>query len=125
MLRAAEILEAPARADDSLTLPFELRQKSRLVARSDAGREILLQLPRGGVLRHGALLRASDGSVLEVRAAPETLSVVESDSAVFIASCSCGVRICRPALREASSERAFTISIFGICTPLYRSFNAA
>ena len=84
MLRAAEILEAPARADDSLTLPFELRQKSRLVARSDAGREILLQLPRGGVLRHGALLRASDGSVLEVRAAPETLSVVESDSAVHL-----------------------------------------
>jgi urease accessory protein len=82
MLRATEILEAPARAEDSLTLPFELRQRSRLVARSDAGREVLLQLPRGGVLRHGALLRASDGTVLEVRAAPESLSVVESDNAV-------------------------------------------
>jgi urease accessory protein len=42
----------------------------------------LLQVPRGGVLRHGALLRVSDGTVLEVRAAPETLSVVESDRAV-------------------------------------------
>ena len=81
MLRASEILEAPARADDSLTLPFELRQKSRLVAQSDAGRQILLQLPRGGVLRHGALLRVSDGSVLEVRAANESLSVVESANA--------------------------------------------
>ena len=82
MLRAVEVLEVPVRADDSLTLPFELRQRSRLVTRSDAGREILLTLPRGGVLRHGALLRVSDGSVLEVLAAPESLSVVESDSAV-------------------------------------------
>lgn len=84
MLRAAEILEAPVRADDSLTLPFELRQRSRLVARSDAGRELLLQLPRGGVLRHGTLLRASDGTVLEVRAAPESLSVVESDNPALL-----------------------------------------
>jgi urease accessory protein len=82
MLRATEVLEALAPADDSLTLPFELRQRSRLVARTDAGRELLLQVPRGGVLRHGALLRVSDGTVLEVRAAPESLSMVESQSAV-------------------------------------------
>ena len=80
MLRATEVIAAPLPAEDSLTLPFELRQKSRLVARSDGGRQILLQLPRGGVLRHGTRLRVSDGSVLEVRAAPESLSVVESDS---------------------------------------------
>jgi|SRR4051812_27509702 urease accessory protein len=82
MLRATEILETPIRADDSLTLPFELRQKSRLLAHTDGGRQILLQLPRGGVLRHGALLKVSDGSVLEVRAASESLSVVESESPV-------------------------------------------
>ena len=79
MLRATELLDHPVPAADSLTLPFELRQKSRLVAQSDGGRQVLLQLPRGGVLRHGALLRASDGSVIEIRAAAETLSVVESD----------------------------------------------
>jgi urease accessory protein len=82
MLRATEILETPTRADDTLTLPFELRQKSRLVAHSDGGRQLLLQLPRGGVLRHGALLRVSDGSVVEVRAAPESLSVVASEDPV-------------------------------------------
>jgi len=82
MLRATEILHTPTRADDTLTLPFELRQKSRLVAHSDGGRQILLQLPRGGVLRHGALLRVSDGSVVEVRAAPESLSVVESENPI-------------------------------------------
>jgi urease accessory protein len=42
----------------------------------------LLQLPRGGVLRHGALLRVSDGSVVEVRAARESLSVVASENPV-------------------------------------------
>ena len=82
MLRASEIIAPPARADDSLTLPFELRQRSRLVAESDAGRQIVLQLPRGGVLRHGALLRVSDGSVLEIRAAKESLSAVESSNPV-------------------------------------------
>jgi urease accessory protein len=82
MLRATEIIDTPAPADDSLTLPFELRQKSRLVARSDTGRQLLLQLPRGGVLRHGARLRLSDGSLLEVRAASESLSAVESSNPV-------------------------------------------
>lgn len=84
MLRATEIIDARLPAEDSLTLPFEHRQKSRLLARTDGGREILLQLPRGNVLRHGTRLRASDGSVLEVRAAPESLSAVESVSPVTL-----------------------------------------
>ena len=66
-------------AAEQLVLSFELRQKSRMVARTDGGRQVLLQLPRGNVLRHGARLRVSDGSVLEVRAAAESLSVVESE----------------------------------------------
>lgn len=84
MLRATEIIPSRPPAEDSLTLPFELRQKSRLVARTDGGRQILLQLPRGNVLRHGTRLRASDGSVLEVRAAAESLSVVESESPIAL-----------------------------------------
>jgi urease accessory protein len=81
MLKAAEVIPAlPAggRVADTLTLPFELRQKSRLVAPLASGRQIVLTLPRGHVLRNGALLRASDGSMIEVRAAHEELSVVES-----------------------------------------------
>jgi urease accessory protein len=82
MLKAAEVIsELPAGSGiaDTLTLPFELRQKSRLVAALGSGRQIALMLPRGRVLRSGALLRASDGSVIEVRAADEGLSVVRSD----------------------------------------------
>jgi urease accessory protein len=70
---------AVAAAADALILPFELRQKSRLVARLESGREVLLQLPRGQVLRGGTRLRAENGSVIEVRSAPEELSVVASD----------------------------------------------
>jgi urease accessory protein len=44
-----------------------------------SGRQILLRLPRGSVLRHGALLLTNEGRVVEVRAAKEILSVVSSD----------------------------------------------
>jgi urease accessory protein len=85
MLRAEQILDGTFPVEETLTLPFEQRQKSRLVAQLDGGREILLQLPRGGVLRHGALLRTNEGSVVEVRAARETLSVVESSDPAELA----------------------------------------
>jgi urease accessory protein len=82
MLKAAEIIpELPAGSAvvDTLTLPFELRQRSRLVAALASGRQIVLQLPRGHVLRHGSLLRASDGGIVLVHSADEELSVVRSD----------------------------------------------
>jgi urease accessory protein len=64
---------------DKLVLPFDQRQKSRLLTRLSSGRELLLTLPRGGILRNGALLELSDGSIAEVRAAPERVSCVQSD----------------------------------------------
>jgi urease accessory protein len=85
MLKAEQILvEAPS-VDDTLTLPFQLRQRSRLVTTLQSGREILLALPRGRVLRDRALLQTTEGLVVEVRAAPETLSVVESENPVELA----------------------------------------
>ena len=86
MLKASKILPASAEppAEETLTLPFELRQKSRLVAELGSGRTIALQLERGHVLRHGSKLEASDGSVVEVRAADEELSVVQSTDPVAL-----------------------------------------
>jgi urease accessory protein len=84
MLKAAEIVtELAAGADvvDTLTLPFALRQKSRLVAKLEGGQPIALQLPRGHVLRDGSLLRTSDGGIVRVRSADEELSVVRSADA--------------------------------------------
>jgi len=63
-----------------LTLPFELRQKSRQRARLDSGEEVALILPRGEILRGGDLVTASDGRIFEIHAAPEKLLHIECES---------------------------------------------
>lgn len=88
MLKATQVLaELPpgAAVADRLTLPFERRQKSRFVATLDSGRAIALSLPRGHVLRHGALLELEGGGLIQVCAAPEELSVVTSGDATELA----------------------------------------
>lgn len=74
MIRIEHDAEAGATPDATLTLPFEQRKKSRLRARLDGGEEVALFLTRGRMLRGGDLLRASDGRVIEVRAAAEQVS---------------------------------------------------
>jgi urease accessory protein len=64
-----------------LVLPFELRQRSRLLASLDSGEEVGLIMPRGTVLRGGDRLQSSDGRLVEVIAAPEQLSIVRSSDA--------------------------------------------
>lgn len=76
MLRVGERVEGTPPAQETLTLSFEFRQKSRLLTRLDSGEEIGLFLPRGQVLRGGERLRAEDGRVIEVCAAAETVSTV-------------------------------------------------
>jgi len=75
--------DLPAQA--ALTLPFETRQKSRFRAVLDDGTEVGVFLPRGTLLRGGDRLRAADGRVIEVRAAPETVSTVATDDPWLLA----------------------------------------
>ncbi|NIC06000.1 urease accessory protein UreE [Billgrantia bachuensis] len=56
---------------DTLTLPYELRIRGRLKAKSDAGRELGLFLDRGPVLRDGEGVRAESGEIVCIRAAIE------------------------------------------------------
>lgn len=67
----------PAQA--RLVLPFELRQRSRLLTKLDTGEEVGLFLERGTLLRGGDCLLASDGRVIEVVAAHESVSVVTAN----------------------------------------------
>jgi urease accessory protein len=68
-----------------LILPFELRQRSRLLAVMDSGEEVGLLLPRGTVLRGGDRLQVSDGRLVEVVAAPEEVSIVRGADARTLA----------------------------------------
>jgi urease accessory protein len=69
----------------TLTLPFELRQKSRLHTKLDDGTEAGLFLERGTVLRDGDLLRAENGAVIAVRAAAEDVSTAHARDAHLLA----------------------------------------
>ena len=85
MLQIESHYHGPLVATARLTLPFELRQKSRLRCHLDDGEEVGLVLERGTMLRGGDLLLASDGRVVQVVAAPEGLSVVATDDAHLLA----------------------------------------
>jgi len=80
--------EAPSEALATLTLPFAERQKSRLRATLDDGREIAVVLARGQVLRTGDRLRTETQEWIEIRAADEELALVRSeDSLLFARAC--------------------------------------
>ena len=65
----------------SVTLPFERRARSRQRIALADGREALIDLPRGTVLRDGSLLADAQGCVLAVRAAAEAVSIASAADA--------------------------------------------
>ena len=85
LLTATERLSERRSADAQLVLPFELRSRSRFRARLGSGEEIGVLLPRGQVLRGGDLLRVTDGRVVEIAAASEAVSTVDSADATALA----------------------------------------
>jgi urease accessory protein len=87
-LKLDRTLDHPRAADRKLVLPFGERSKSRLRAMLDNGEEAGLFLERGSVLRHGDLLLADDGRVVEVQAAPETVSTIHTDDTLMLARAS-------------------------------------
>lgn len=70
--------------DDSLILPFDRRQKSRLRVVLESGEEAGLFLERGTILRGGDCLRASDGRIVRVVAANEPLMRVTADTPIML-----------------------------------------
>jgi urease accessory protein len=80
--------DRPRAAERRLILPFSERSKSRLRAVLDNGEEAGLFLERGSILRHGDLLLADDGRVVEVEAAPEAVSTVHTDNGLTLARAS-------------------------------------
>lgn len=57
----------------TVTLDWDVRQKSRFDAESSEGRRVGVFLPRGTVVRGGDVLVTQDGSLLRVVAAPQAV----------------------------------------------------
>ena len=84
MLEAHEVADGGA-PTDRLALTWESRRRSRQKVTTERGREVGLFLPRGTVLLEGSLLRAGDGTIIEVVAAPEDVSTIATSDAVLLA----------------------------------------
>ena len=85
MHKLTELAPLETIPDDVVTLPYESRQKSRLLSKTDSGAKIGLFLPRGQVLRQGFVLTGPDHYRVRVDAAPESLSVVRTGDALQFA----------------------------------------
>lgn len=72
MIHLTERIALSGHIDDTLELPFDQRQKSRLRVMLTSGREAALFLTRGIILRGGDLVQSEDGSlVVQIVAAQE------------------------------------------------------
>lgn len=88
MIQITKKLNEPAIPDESITLPLGQRQKSRLRTVLDNNQEAAIILERGSFLRHGDLLRADNGLIVEVRAANEEVAFVSTkDNLLFSRAC--------------------------------------
>ncbi|WGS59655.1 urease accessory protein UreE [Vibrio lentus] len=76
-----QIRNAP---DGYLSLPIDSRIKSRLKVMLDDGRHAGLFLPRGHILRGGEQLSSECGLIVEVKAAPETVSTVYCEDLLLL-----------------------------------------
>jgi urease accessory protein len=78
----------PEKFDGTIALSFDERQKSRLKTQLESGEEawvILVGSSRGGVLRGGDVLKATDGRIVKVVAKPEALMEARASDASALA----------------------------------------
>jgi urease accessory protein len=78
MLMISQRLQIARVPDTRLVLPFDLRSRSRFKAQLENGERVGIMMARGQVLRGGDLLLAADGRVVEVAAAPETVTTAHA-----------------------------------------------
>ena len=88
MLTLIHRIGPTAAADESVTLTYDARTRSRQRVTLDSGREAALQLERGLVLKHGDCIATECGKVVEIRAALERVSTGHTDDRVLLARAS-------------------------------------
>jgi urease accessory protein len=85
MLHIRQRCPPAEKTDAKLVLPYELRQKSRLLAQLTSGEEVGLMLERGTILRGGDCLLAEDGRIVSVVASDEKVMQVHCQTAAELA----------------------------------------
>lgn len=85
MIKLTEIASQDVAVDDTLTLPFDLRQKSRFSAVTDNGQAVGLFYQRGQMFRSGIILTGEDGLYIRIEAAAEAVSVMRHTNALKFA----------------------------------------
>lgn len=85
MLRITSRADAGVAPSDRVRLTYEERTRTRLLARLDSGLEVAIDLARGSVLKAGDCLLASDGRIVEVCPALETLLHVAVEDPLTLA----------------------------------------
>jgi urease accessory protein len=84
VIRATKVIRAghwSGVATDAVVLAYDDRHRRRLAMKGERGVEFLLDLPEATALRHGDGLVLDDGRMVEVRAKPEPLLVVQAKNA--------------------------------------------
>ena len=88
MIKLTKLATADVSIVDTLTIPFDLRQKSRFSAITDNGNEVGLFFPRGQIFRSGVILTGTDNFNVQIYAANEAVSVMRnSDGLKFSKAC--------------------------------------
>jgi len=86
MLYLTQRIDTPGQVTATLTLPVDVRVKSRARVTLSDGREAGLMLPRGLLLRGGDVLSSEDGlEIVRIVAADESVSVVRCDDPFLLA----------------------------------------
>ena len=85
MLEFIEKVSRVVEPSDTVVLPYEQRQKSRLRTELVSGREVAIVLDPGTTLEDGDFLKANNGTVVLVVAAEERLSTARTDDTLLLA----------------------------------------
>ena len=85
MITLTQKLERSDLFDTTLSLPIDMRIKSRAKVTLDDGREAGIFLERGSLLRDGDLISDPQGFVVKVIAAKEPVSTVYCNDALLLA----------------------------------------
>ena len=85
MLKLVKKIPKPDKCDDTVTLDYNDRTRSRLRVTLNSGVESGIVLPRGTSLYNGDVLQSENGFTVLIEASKETVSTVKTDNPHLLA----------------------------------------